>query len=160
MAGWTWKMAVLVAVMAIFAILEYHVAEAQVNDPCTQCATNAFCYRTYSGNYCVCRRGYYGDGYIGTGYSGCKRNKLRTWQVVVSIIGSVIGALLILCLCLACIRNCIARRRARGPTMAQQGGEPVYGYPQQAPYPQSQQGVPMSVYENNNQKVPGPAGVV
>lgn len=83
-----------------------------------------------------------------------RRRRLRVWQVVISIIGSIIGALLILCLCLACIRNCLLRRRTRDPIVQQ--GDPAYGHPQQAAYPQ--QGVPM--YETNNQKVPGPAGVV
>lgn len=146
------------AVLVIFAILEFRTAEAQTT-LCGQCAPRAYCYySSYSGDYyCVCRRGYYGDALIGTGHNGCRRRKLRVWQVVISIIGAVLGALLLLCLCLACLRNCLARRRNRGPVVAQQGE--VYGYPQQAPYPQ--QGVPMATYEtHNHQKVPGPAGVV
>jgi hypothetical protein len=70
-----------------------------------------------------------------------QRRKLSTWQVATSIVGSILGALLILCCCLACIRNAM-RARAQN-NMAQQG---------------PQQGVPM--YATNNQKVPGPAGVV
>ncbi|KAG0589100.1 hypothetical protein KC19_2G291400 [Ceratodon purpureus] len=158
MAGRTWKVAVLVAVMTILAFLEFRTVEAQISG-CGQCAANAYCYY----NSCICRRGWYGDGYIGSGYSGCQRRRLRTWQVVVSIIGAILGALLILCVCLACVRNCLLRRRARSGPFVQQPqpgpGDPVYGYPQQASYPQ--QGVPM--YQTNmnmNQKVPGPAGVV
>ena len=159
MAGVTWKMAVLLIVLAIFTILEYQIVEAQ-SAVCNQCAQHAYCYYTYDGYYyCRCRRGYRGDGLLGAGNSGCRRRKLRVWEVVVAIIGAVIGALLLLCLCLACLRQCLSRRRNRGPVVVQQQGEPVYGYPQQTSYPQ--QGVPMATYEtNNHQKVPGPAGVV
>lgn len=141
-------MAVLMIVLAIFAILEFRTAEAQTVNGCgnVACAQNAICYTSFSRNYCVCRRGYRGDG-----YSGCRKRKLTVWRVVVSIIGSVIGALLLLCLCLACIKHCLTRRRRSA------NRDTVNGYPQQAPYPQ--QGVPMATYENN-QKVPGPAGVV
>jgi hypothetical protein len=146
-------MAILMVVIAIFAILEFRTAEAQTVSGCAQCASNAYCYSTYNGNYCLCRRGYHGDGYTGSGNSGCRRSKLRVWKVVVSIIGAIIGALLLLCLCLACIRRCLTSRRRSA------NSDPAYGYPQQAPY--NQQGVPMAMYENNNnQKVPQPAGVV
>jgi hypothetical protein len=146
MAGVTWKMAVLVVVMVIFTILEYQLAEAQSSVCGTQqCASHAYCYRTFSGtNYCRCRSGYKGDGVFGTSYSGCRKRKLRVWKVIVAIIGAAIGALLLLCLCLACIRHCLTRRRKRGPVVQQQG--------------YTQQGAPMGTYETN--KVPGPVGVV
>ena len=47
--------------------------------------------------------------------------------------------------------------RARAQNNVAQQGDSAYGYPAQQAYP-PQQGVPM--YATNNQKVPGPAGVV
>jgi len=147
MAGVTWKMAVLMAVLVIFAILEFQIAEAQSTTCTQQCDARAYCYRSFTGtSYCRCRSGYKGDGIFGTGHTGCRKRKLRIWKVIVAVIGAAIGALLLLCLCLACLRHCLTRRKKRGP-VAQQG------YPQQTAYPGG-------TYETNNQKVPGPVGAV
>jgi len=145
MAGVTWKMAVLVAVMVIFTILEFQLAEAQSSVCSPQCATHAYCYTSFTGStaYCRCRHGYKGDGIVGTGYSGCRKKKLRAWKIIVAIIGALLGALLLLCLCLACLKHCLTRRKKRGPVVQQQG--------------YTQQGAPMGTYD---QKVPGPVGAV
>lgn len=159
--GTTWRMLGVVASLALLSILAVQVVEAQTNECLTtnNCATNAYCYNTQSSYYCYCRRGYYGDG-TKTG-SGCTRRKFATWRLVLSIIGAIIGAILLLCLCLTCLRNRYRRypqenaaypaqypmQQTQYPMQTQ--GQPAYGYPAQ--------GAPM--YGTAN-KVPGPAGAV
>uniref|UniRef100_A0A7I4D281 NELL2-like EGF domain-containing protein n=1 Tax=Physcomitrium patens TaxID=3218 RepID=A0A7I4D281_PHYPA len=115
------------------------------------CDINAFCIDTATSYYCNCKRGYTGDGRYGEGHTGCVKHRFSKWQVVTSIVGSILGALLILYCCIACIRGSL---RARSRSAMEQQGGPAYGYPAQ-PYP-PQQGIPM--YPTN--KVPPPAGVV
>lgn len=90
---------------------------------------------------------------------------IPTWRIVLSIMGSVIGAILIFCLCLSCLGH-------RQPVL-QQTAYPMQAMPNSAVYGYPPQGVPMqnsvdpAVYGYPPQnpamyssKVPGPSGTV